>query len=302
MLETNVKGTINNEIKEAETMGETINNAVKEATAMDETAMKVVNVTEVKESMASKVENENVEIFNQNLPEITGQERNVIIANANEKYAINMQLLRNGGSMRSTGVVIFLSDIGTGEAFIDDSNELIMKKEKIVNGNVKVMDVLDQFSVAITPDTKKVAFERAQEYLKITSMATEFSTSMKIGEACREIVKYAIEQAKEEDRMAELVKAEQEEEPKKGSMKIEERKFFYIESEKRVGIRADYFQKVLDLLATGYKQGTFGKKVLVEEARTGKEILIRNRTGSGYGFNMTGNIRCYMFNIESILG
>lgn len=288
MENTNLKETISEAIvKEEAVMSGVTTEVTGEATMVEvqENAVEVVAATAV-----GKVaeENEYVEEFNRNLPAITGQERNVIIANASEKYAINMQSLRNGGNMRNLGVVIYLSDIETGEAYIDDSSELMLRKEKIVNGDVKVMDVLDQFTVAISINTKKIAYERAQEYLKITSMATDSGTGMKIGEACRALTTYAIEMAKEE--------------MNNEAVEEKDRLFYYSENEKRVGVRADHFKKVLDLLDTGYKQGSFGKKVLMEEARTGKEILIRNRNGSGYGFNMTGNVRYYMFNIESVLG
>lgn len=266
MSETNVKETINNEIKEAEEMNES-----------------------VKETPVAEKKNAHIEEWNKNLPEITGNEKNVILANVDGRFAINMQLIANGGNMRSHGVILFLSDIETGEACIDDSGSLTVKKEKIINSTGdKAMNILDEFSIPISIDVKKQAYARAQKYLNKTTVATNVGTGMRIGEACREIVKYAKEQAEDEQ--------------KRETVKIAERKFFYDEKQQRVGIRVEHFQNVLDELGTGYKKSTFGKNIRIEEARTGKDILICNRNGSGFGFNMTGNQRYYMFNIKNVLG
>lgn len=290
-----------------ETVSETTGEVEEMNELVRETTSETMVETEGKDGTAvGKKEDDDmyIEEWNKNLPKITGKEKNVILANVSDEFAINMQLIRNSGNMRSHGAILFLSNIKTNVAYIDDSDSLKVKKEKIINSNGdKVMSILDEFSIPVTIDTKKLAYKRAQEYLNKTTEATDVSSSMRIGEACKKIVEYAIEQAKKEmEREKQFIAEQAEDEQKKEIVKTEERRFFYDEVKQRVGIRVEYFQKVLDALETGYKKSTFGKNIRIEEARTGKEILISNRTGSGYAYNMTGNERYYMFNIKNVLG
>lgn len=336
MSETNVKGTINNEIEEAEEMNESVEETTVAEEKVSERAVEEMNKTQketTSETMAetaakkvtpvSEVEEDGmyIEEWNKNLPEITGQERNLVIANASDEFAINMQLTRKSGNMRSLGIKIFLSNLKTDVPYIDNEECLTVKKEAIVNSNTdKVMSILDEFSIPITIDTKKMAHRRAKEYLSKTKVATDTERSMNIKDACREVVEYAIEKAeKGEDTFVKLVKKQNkekkkeqilEEQLKNGQNKENEEKyeekqvsiFYYDKERQNVGIHVKYFEEVLEELALGYKPIQLCKSIALEEARTGKEILISNRTGSGYAYNMTGNERYYMFNIKNVLG
>lgn len=200
-----------------------------------------------------------------------------------DQYAVNMQLIIDPVNKQTKGCKFFLIDMFSGKICINSDSEISSKKEKILEAtDHTVMNLLNGFDINVTEDTKKLAFERATEFLQNCKGTVYAPSSESVEDVLRDLQKTAVMNAKEE-----IV----------NGVKASLRKYEFNPEESTIAIRASHFQKLLDEVGSGYSPIVFCKKVRMLEAVIEKEIIITNRKGYGYGFNTTGNIRYYKFHI-----
>lgn len=217
------------------------------------------------------------------LPPVSGDTPYAVLARKG-KYQLNMQVCGDMETMMSEGCKLYLTDTETGKLYISSSSEITIPRARLLSAaDHSVMNVLSSYLVDFTEDDKKLAFERAKLYIEAGTKITKTSSSRNIQDILGDVVK--------------LVKTKSVQSSGKDGDGMPSDTYKYDEAEGTVAVITGQFQKLLDEVDAGCTKTVFCKKIRMLEQHYGKEIIISNRGGSGYGFNDTNNRRYYKFKI-----
>lgn len=222
-----------------------------------------------------------------NLPEIKADDRSVVLLRS-ENHSICMQMFVKETTQTSEGCSIYMCD-KRGIPLLDGTGEISISREKILSASDdNVMRILNRFNLSISEGERRLAFERAKEFIEKTKRPTYVRTTDSIAEIFRRVIERAVAEAVEEESNVELDPADYK---------------YSIDAEGHsIMIKANYFQELLNAVDAGITKVVFCKKLRIIEAAIDETIIISNRNGgTGYGFNSTGNQRYYKFNMETIL-
>lgn len=203
----------------------------------------------------------------------------------NGGYYVTMQIVVEEETLKVEGCKFYLTNAQTMLPCIGSSSELKLTKQKIMSAvDHSVMNILNQFDVNFSEDNRKLAFERAKEFIEVGEKRTMYNRGQDIMSAYVDLMNYAKKEAKREDKDVTIP---------------EDRKNYKIEvkdGQEIVCILAEHMQQALDDIDVGYTKAIFCKKLQMVSAHYGKTFVIKGRK-TGYGCNTTNNIRYYKFNV-----
>lgn len=248
---------------------------VTEVAAVEKTEVAVVGTTEV--AVVAPVRN----------AEMPKKKKNRVVLVEKPKYSVCMKLLVRKGTGIVEGCQFYITN-ERGVPLYDNGKELKIGLDRIRNAaDHSVMNVLDKFFVNLTEDDKKNAFEKAQEYVDSLEKGDCVESSGSVDEVLRELVELAIENAKAEKK-------------RKGE-NPEKLPYDYLYNENAIAIRDSCMNDLLRFVNEDYTKVTLCKKIRYIEEDLEETIIITNKGRKGYTYNMTGNNRYYVFNLNSSL-
>lgn len=230
-------------------------------------------------------ENESVPVLsNSNLPMINPSDQKAALC-VRDNFALVMMPIYCQESKLMEGCKFYLEDIVTGIPQIGASNEIRMEKDKIMGAdNHSVMSSVNRFIINFSDDDLKLAFERAKIFLENAKNMVGVSSSMNIIDAYREVIKFALEKAAQEE-AAKVMDVD--------------RKCKYIKKEDIVAISDKYFKELIEEIGIGYTPVVFCKKLTMVEAHYNQKLMLHN--GGRYARNTGSNKRFYNFYIVTEL-
>lgn len=219
------------------------------------------------------------------LPEIKDSDSTVVLTTCDD-FQINMIACVDTATMQADAYRIYLSYLHMDFPFISSTDEVKITREKILAASDhKCMNILNRFDINLTEDNKKEAYERAKEFIETSSKRVALPTTDNVLVIYARLMKYCKEQAQKEKENTTLT--------------ADDRIYKFDKKEKTIAIRDSKFQKVMDDIDSNYTRTVFLKKLRLVEMHMKKTIIIANSSGGkGYGFNTTGNVRFYKFQID----